>query len=220
MRKKLLFSLGSALLVLGLSGCGSFWDWEEREPWRAAEEALCLSSGAVAPSAHIRPAGRIRGPGICGADKPFTVTALQEGTVGFSTQATMSCPAVREANAWLSETVQPMAMAAYGQPVTELAIAASYSCRGRNGASKGPLSEHAFANALDISAFRLADGREVKVEDGWNDIFDGAFLRAVHTGACGRFSTVLGPEADRHHKDHMHVDLARHGRWGEHRVCQ
>ncbi|MBA5777837.1 extensin family protein [Stappia sp. F7233] len=208
------------LALATLGGCGSFWEWEEREAWRASEERTCLTSGAVVESVGLRRARRIDGPGICGLDHPFAVSALQGGMVEFSQEATMGCPAIREAESWLSETVQPASLALYGQPVTGLTIAASYSCRGRNGASRGPLSEHAFANALDISAFRLADGRTIKVEDGWSDLHDGAFLRSVHEGACGRFSTVLGPEADRHHKDHLHLDLARHGRKADIRVCQ
>jgi hypothetical protein len=33
------------------------------------------------------------------------------------------------------------------------------------------------------------------------------FLRAVHAGACGVFSTVLGPEANEAHRNHLHFDL-------------
>jgi len=32
------------------------------------------------------------------------------------------------------------------------------------------------------------------------------FLRALHKGACGVFGTVLGPEANRAHRDHFHLD--------------
>jgi hypothetical protein len=34
------------------------------------------------------------------------------------------------------------------------------------------------------------------------------FLRRLHTGACGVFGTVLGPEANEAHRDHFHFDLA------------
>jgi hypothetical protein len=37
---------------------------------------------------------------------------------------------------------------------------------------------------------------------------EGAFLRRLHKGACGIFSTVLGPEANEAHRDHFHLDLA------------
>jgi len=42
----------------------------------------------------------------------------------------------------------------------------------------------------------------------------------VHRGACDSFTTVLGPHADIYHRDHFHMDLARHGRDGTYRVCK
>ena len=35
-----------------------------------------------------------------------------------------------------------------------------------------------------------------------------AFLHAVHKAACTTFATVLGPEANRAHKNHFHLDMA------------
>ena len=34
------------------------------------------------------------------------------------------------------------------------------------------------------------------------------FLRRVHRGACGMFVTVLWPEANEAHRNHLHLDLA------------
>jgi Extensin-like protein C-terminus len=73
------------------------------------------------------------------------------------------------------------------------------------------LSEHAFANAIDIAAFKLADGRTIDVMRGWKgDDIERTFLRRVHAGGCRYFNTVLGPGADAFHYNHIHVDLARH----------
>jgi hypothetical protein len=128
-------------------------------------------------------------------------------------------PAVEQ---WIAEVVQPAARAYYRLPVVELKVAASFSCRPRNGIAGAPLSEHGMANAIDVSAFRLADGRWVTVKEGWPGWMsaDSRFLRAVHEGGCTVFTTVLGPNADRFHHDHFHFDLARHGRDGTHRVCK
>jgi hypothetical protein len=35
------------------------------------------------------------------------------------------------------------------------------------------------------------------------------FLRQIHTKACQRFGTVLGPEANEAHRNHFHVDMAK-----------
>jgi hypothetical protein len=34
------------------------------------------------------------------------------------------------------------------------------------------------------------------------------FLRAIHKAACAIFATVLGPEANKVHKNHFHLDMA------------
>jgi hypothetical protein len=67
----------------------------------------------------------------------------------------------------------------------------------------------------------LADGRLVTVKGGWSSwSAESGFLRNVHRGGCSIFTTVLGPNANAYHADHFHFDLARHGRDGNHRVCQ
>ena len=37
----------------------------------------------------------------------------------------------------------------------------------------------------------------------------GRFLRDIHTAACKRFGTVLGPEANEAHRNHFHLDMAK-----------
>jgi hypothetical protein len=83
------------------------------------------------------------------------------------------------------------------------------------------LSEHGHANAVDISAFVLADGRRVDVKSGWwGGEGERAFLRAAHGGGCEIFTTVLGPNYDANHRDHFHLDLARRGLNGDGRICK
>ena len=62
--------------------------------------------------------------------------------------------------AWISKTLQPQAKAILGTQVVKLHNATSYSCRNRYGGETTPLSEHALANALDISEFVFEFGRE------------------------------------------------------------
>src|SRR6266540_7201598 len=45
--------------------------------------------------------------------------------------------------------------------------AGSYACRNRNGGADQPLSEHALANALDISDFVLASGKQISIAESW-----------------------------------------------------
>jgi hypothetical protein len=121
---------------------------------------------------------------------------------------------------WMSEKVQTAASAIYGQPVVEMHTLGSYSCRRmNNGTGTSMISEHAFADAIDVSGFTLADGREVMVRSGWRGApEDQEFLRSVFVGSCDIFHTVLGPGSDGHHEDHFHLDLMRHA--SGHHVCR
>ena len=86
----------------------------------------------------------------------------------------------------------------------------SYSCR--NIAGSGKLSEHAHANAIDVSAFVLADGRRITVENNWKSgRREMQFLAAIHDSACKRFGTVLSPNYNAAHRDHFHLDMSGNG---------
>ncbi len=124
-------------------------------------------------------------------------------------------------DSWVRDHVVPASVRYLGSPVVGLKVASSYSCRTRNSKPGAKLSEHGLANALDVAAFDLADGRRITVKRGWNQPNEEAgFLRAVHKAACSRFTTVLGPDADRYHQDHFHLDLARHNKANTYRVCR
>jgi hypothetical protein len=111
---------------------------------------------------------------------------------------------------WIATAVQPAAQRWFGQPVAEIKQISAYSCRGMNGQRGARISEHAFGNALDISAFILADGRRVTVRDGWGGPpEEQGFLRDVQGAACAQFNTVLAPGSNIYHYDHFHVDLMR-----------
>lgn len=193
----------------------------KRQPWRTQTESACLSSGIVRESRFLQTRSSLGGPGVCGAQRPFSMTGANGGRVRMRPAATLRCPMIPRVEQWVSGTVLPAARYHFGSPVVQMRVAASYSCRTRNHKRGAKLSEHGLANALDISSFTLADGRTVTVKRGWNGPSNQrAFLRAVHRGACDNFTTVLGPKADRYHHDHFHMDLARHGRKGTYKVCR
>ncbi|MEL6297587.1 MAG: extensin family protein [Pseudomonadota bacterium] len=195
------------------------------EHWRGETERACLVSGYVRPNRFIQARSALGGPGggiaSCGAFKPFVVHAIDNGRVRLRPAATLRCPMVPAVDRWMQRAVAPAAARYLGSPVVKMRVAASYGCRPINHRRGGKLSEHGRANALDISAFELADGRVVNLKRGWRGTrAERRFLRAVHRGACREFTTVLGPNADRFHHDHFHFDLARHGRTGTYRVCR
>jgi hypothetical protein len=193
----------------------------KHEPWRESEENACLAAGVVRQSPFLEARSALGGPSYCGAARPFQMAAADQGRVALRPPALLRCPMIPQVERWVARVVKPSAEYYFGQPVVEMKVAASYGCRPRNNQSGAKLSEHGYANALDISSFTLADGRVVAVKGGWwGEERERLFLRAVHDGACSEFTTVLGPNSDKFHHDHFHVDLARHGRDGRQRYCK
>ena len=219
--RRLFFLLSSIAGIL--AGCSDFHR-EERPPWRAQAEAVCLSKGLVQDSSVIHTFHEMNGPGICGLTHPFKVTALAEGSVVLNATQTLDCPMIAALDRWIREVVQPAAAARFGEPVVRINSMGSYSCRGINNMSGANLSEHAFGNAIDIGGFVLASGRELNIMRGFNgpDEQERAFLHEAHAGACSYFTTVLGPGYNIFHYNHFHVDLAMHGSTsrGPRRYCK
>lgn len=134
--------------------------------------------------------------------------------MNFGTPATnlgaMTCPLASNFAAWARHAVQPSAKLYLGSDVVRIETMGTYSCRNVNGGRSGNLSQHAFGNAVDISAFVLKDGRRVSVLNGWRgDKDEQQFLRRLHQSACKRFGTVLGPDYNGAHANHFHFDMAQ-----------
>ena len=206
-----------------LAGCSDYHP-QERPPWRAQAEEVCLAKGLVRESASIRAFHEMSGPGICGAVRPFRVTALDGGAVALNSTQTLDCPMIAALDGWVRDVVQPAAEARFGERVARIDSMGSYSCRGINNVSGASLSEHAFANAMDVGGFVLASGRKLNIRRGFDgaDEAERAFLHEAHAGACSQFTTVLGPGSNVFHYDHFHLDLAMHGSTsrGPRRTCK
>jgi hypothetical protein len=124
------------------------------------------------------------------------------------------CPLARNFSAWVEHAVRPAARQMLGSELVRVETMGTYSCRGIVGggtAASGRLSEHALANAIDVSGFVLADGRRITIRGDWrtSDPATKQFLTVIHQSACKRFRTVLSPEYNAAHHDHFHFDMGR-----------
>lgn len=149
-------------------------------------------------------------PGGCSAID--SVKLLDVG-VPVANLGAMTCPLARTFAQWAYYAAMPAARKFFRTELVKVETMGSYACRNINGVS-GPASnrrsEHAYANAVDVSAFILADGRRIAVKTGWSgDSAERQFLRAIHQSACKRFQTVLGPDYNAAHHDHLHFDMGR-----------
>lgn len=120
----------------------------------------------------------------------------------------VACPLANTFAAWARFGVDRAARQFLGSPLVRIETMGSYSCR--NVAGSARRSAHATAEAIDVAAFVLADGRRITVLGDWSGgtPAERAFLRTIHESACRRFGTVLGPNYNAAHHDHLHVELA------------
>jgi hypothetical protein len=119
----------------------------------------------------------------------------------------MRCPLAIGTALWDRRVIQPAARRRFGVPVSAIEHYGGYACRRRGHRPDAPPSAHARANALDVAAFRLADGRRIVVARDWAaDGPAGDFLRDLRDGACRIFTVTLSPDYDAAHRDHLHLD--------------
>jgi hypothetical protein len=186
----------AAAMIFGASVAGA-----QPLPRPKPEGEVCGDSALVGTTLPA-----VTGEGGCGIGTPVRLSAA--AGVGLEPPATVACEAARALAEWLREG--PGAnFAALGQRLEAVTIVDAYSCRNRNRASTGKLSEHAFGRAVDVGGFRLGDGTRVTVREGWTAPRWAPVLRRIHDAGCGPFGTVLGPDANPLHADHLHLDVAR-----------
>ena len=175
----------------------------------AEERRLARLRGQVCGDVGIQgqSLGRVDGAGACGIDQAVRVRAVAGVTL--TPQATMDCRTAAALKRWVEGGAIP-AVGGEGGGLSGLRVVSHYACRNRNNAADGRLSEHAKGRAIDIAGLRLRSGREITVLTDWGSARDGGRLRQMWRAACGPFGTVLGPEANRFHRDHFHFDTARY----------
>ncbi|MGJ8588984.1 MAG: extensin-like domain-containing protein [Yoonia sp.] len=177
----------------------------------AAAEArrLARARGQVCgnPAIQGTVVGTINGAGACGVEDAVKLRSV--AGVSLRPQPTIDCRTARALNTWVERGVLP-AVGGEGGGVSSLRVVSHYACRTRNNQPGGRLSEHAFGRAIDVAGIQLRDGSEMTLLTDWNSADDGAQLRQMWRAACGPFGTVLGPEANRFHRDHFHFDTARY----------
>ena len=184
------------------------------EPCAGCEEELALAGvkfRAASIPVHTAPKAKFS----CGA--PQVVTYLSgPGKIAYNAQPVLTC-AMALALASFERILQKEAADLFGSRVARIDQLGTYNCRVMS-AYPTWVSEHSYANAIDIGSFTLANGRTVEVLRDF-DVREApptkpaaAFLRAVSRRANDEdvFSHVLTPFFDANHKNHFHLDLSRY----------
>jgi hypothetical protein len=157
------------------------------------------------------------GNGSCGAQNPLRLAQLPNW-LEVSPPAIVTCPVAEALAKWVLEAVSAEAERHLSSSPTKILIGTSYECRSRNRQAGGKLSEHAFANAVDVMGFAFPKRPAISVASRDDETPEAMFLGAVRAKACTYFTTVLGPGADAAHTDHLHLDLRERKRGAK--LCQ
>lgn len=119
----------------------------------------------------------------------------------------VTCTLATALEGWARFGVDHAARLTLGSPLARIDTFGSYNCR--NVAGSDHRSAHATANAVDIAAFVLADGRKISVKSDWSgdNPATRTFLRQIRASACRRFGVVLSPDYNAAHQDHFHLEV-------------
>ncbi|MFN3912130.1 extensin family protein [Hyphomonas sp.] len=143
----------------------------------------------------------------------YDALTLDRSLTPYSATLSMTCSQTASLYMWERHVARPAAVEIFGSPLARIETYGSFSCRNIAGTARK--SEHAGANAVDISGFRLANGRLINVKTHWDKGGpEDRFLKRVHKGACRIFSVTLGPDYNAAHADHFHFDM------GDARTCE
>lgn len=215
------------ILVAALAGCTMLPESSGEQRRTSADSGTSYSSPVVQPlpRPHSQAAGQcLSRLGQMGADySPLPDRYIDQGctnlgtvqlaalpsdyaTLGVSNLGPVTCEVSQVFAAWARFGVDRAARQILGTGVRSIETFGSYSCRNVAGTSRR--SGHATGAAIDVSGFVLEDGRRITVKNGW---FNGSerereFLRVIQRSACKRFATVLGPDYNAAHHDHLHVE--------------
>lgn len=170
-------------------------------------DAACIANLNAAGARFSAIPDQYHGPG-CSTLGTVQLSAVSgdASRFGVSNIGPVQCRTAEAFSAWARFGVDRAARQILGSPLARIETMGSYSCRNIAGSSRR--SAHATAGAIDVSAFVLEDGRRISLAAGWNgeDAKEREFLRVVHRSACRRFATVLGPDYNRAHEDHFHLE--------------
>ena len=133
------------------------------------------------------------------------------GPVSLNSSFLASCPLALSSALFVSQQARPLTRTWTGSELVRIEHLGSYACRNIYHRPDARRSEHATAEALDISAFRLANGERVTILHGWRSSKTQPWLQALLTASCGYYGNGLGPEYNAAHANHFHLGMRGFG---------
>ncbi len=143
------------------------------------------------------------------------------GKIALSGKPILACGFARQFTAWIGDVAAPLTLAYLGSKLAAVEIGAAFVCRTRYNLPGEKISEHAKGDAVDVTAFRLENGRTLSVEGSSASFeMDGVWIKTLRATGCGYFTTILGPGSNEAHKAHLHFDYEMRGGNYNYRICE
>lgn len=133
------------------------------------------------------------------------------GPVGLNRSFLASCPLALSSALFISQQARPLTKRYTGSDLARIDHLGSFACRNIYHRPDARRSEHATAEALDIAAFRLANGERITVLNGWKAVTTQPWLKAMLAASCGYYGNGLGPEYNAAHANHFHLGMRGFG---------
>ena len=183
----------ASIAFLSLAGCGTAP--EPRKPtspapaagrgsanWERPQAQLCLAQLGQSGAQFAPLPDRMDGGGCAALDSvKLDRVGGDMGPLKVTNLGPLACPLANSFAAWARYGVDRAARQILGSPVMTIETMGSYSCRNVAGTTRR--SAHSRAEAIDIGAFVLADGRRISVKSGG--------MQAARSGSfCGRYTAV------------------------------
>ena len=142
-----------------------------------------------------------------GCKVEYGVRLARAGNIRISNAPLLTCRMATELAEFEQEKLQSTAKRILGSEIKRIKHIGTYNCRSMR-QYKGIISQHGYANAIDVSGFVLKDGRAISVAKDWKGNGKKArFLKAVASSACQAFRVSVSPDGDANHWNHLHWDM-------------
>ncbi len=177
-------------------------------------EKRLAAAGVTFKTARVGTSRHVDGVPRCGAGQVVRFKR-GPGKISYSSSPLLTCQ-MALALADFERVVQDEAVAHLGSRVVKIEHLGTFNCRKM--ALYDLVSEHSYANGVDLRRFILADGRVVDVLKHFRPTGEEAadprtlFLRRLGNRLFDEdvFSNVVTPYFDSAHRNHIHVDMARY----------
>jgi hypothetical protein len=178
-------------------------------------EARLRAAGVVFTNAKLPPRKGKSGVPTCGTEQAVVYRRGPQ-KIRYGSSPLLSC-GMALALARFETLLNEEAERELGQRVVRISHLGTYSCR-KMARYPDWVSEHSYANAIDIESFTLENGRKITVLGSFGKLGAGPrkkearFLESLAQRLYDEnvFSAVITPHFDALHKNHFHLDLARY----------